>query len=76
MKRQSAEEGEKKKHMKSSESLVIREVPIKTALLNYFIPIRPAKLKGSILSGVDGKLRIQGNSCIIGRSVDDFGHNK
>lgn len=62
--------------MKSSESLAFREVPIKTALLNYFIPIRPAKLKGSILSSVDGKLRIQGNSCIIGRSVDNFGHNK
>ena len=76
MKRQFAEEGKKIKHMKSSESLVIREVPIKTALLNYFIPIRLAKLKGSILSSVDGKLRIQGNLCIIGRSVDNFGHNK
>lgn len=45
------------KHMKSLESSIIREVSMKTALLNYFIPIRLAKLKDSILSSVDRKLK-------------------
>lgn len=76
MKRQFAEEGGKMKHMKSLEFSIIREVPIKTALLNYFLPIRLAKLKDSILSSVDRKLRVYGNSCTVCGSVDNFGHSK
>jgi hypothetical protein len=64
------------KHLKKcSESLVIREMQIKTTLRFYLTPIRMAKIKSSVTAHVGEDVEKEEHSSIAGGIANWYNHS-